>query len=85
LRMQQWGSRKEKYSYYNYLTSIVKGLENKHTIIDLRNESCVSGLIKQVDGLMNVEMENDANIDLRISILVPGTLDMFIFLRDYLL
>ncbi|EFA07013.1 U7 snRNA-associated Sm-like protein LSm10 [Tribolium castaneum] len=54
--MQDFGSKKEKYYFHNYLTSLVKALENKHTVIDLRNESCVSGLIKHVDGLMNVEM-----------------------------
>ncbi|KAJ3661195.1 hypothetical protein Zmor_005603 [Zophobas morio] len=30
--------------------------KNKHTLIDLRNESSVTGLIKHVDGQMNVEM-----------------------------
>ncbi|XP_063918655.1 U7 snRNA-associated Sm-like protein LSm10 [Zophobas morio] len=54
--MQDFGSRSEKYHFHNYLTVLVKALENKHTLIDLRNESSVTGLIKHVDGQMNVEM-----------------------------
>jgi small nuclear ribonucleoprotein (snRNP)-like protein len=58
VKMQEYGGAKEKFNFYNHLTSIVKALENKHTVIDLRNEGCVSGLIKFVDGFMNIEMEN---------------------------
>lgn len=46
----------EKFKLFNTLACLLKALENKHTIIDLRNESSVSGQIKHADGNMNVEM-----------------------------
>lgn len=51
-------TRREKFNYFNNLVCIPKGLENHYTTIDLQNESCVTGKIKEVDGYMNINMEN---------------------------
>jgi len=40
----------------NSLTILLKGLENKVTTIELRNESSVRGRIDNVDYLMNVTL-----------------------------
>lgn len=49
-------SKFDKFKYYNTLTGLVKALVNQYTIIDLRNDSYVSGKIVSVDGNMNVDM-----------------------------
>lgn len=49
-------SKFDRFKYYNTLTGIVKSLFNKYTLIDLLNDSCVSGKIIFADGNMNVEM-----------------------------
>lgn len=51
-------SKAERYRFYNSLVSLVKALTGRYTLIDLRNDSCVSGKIAHVDGYMNVEMED---------------------------
>lgn len=51
-------SKAEKYHFYNSLVCLVKALTDRYTLIDLRNDSCVSGKIAHVDGYMNVEMKD---------------------------
>lgn len=51
-------SRRERYFFYNNLVNVVKGLEGQYTTIDLRNEACLTGKIINVDGYMNVELED---------------------------
>ncbi|KAK5647673.1 hypothetical protein RI129_002565 [Pyrocoelia pectoralis] len=51
-------TKKEQFHFFNSLTGLVKGLENEYTIIDLRNEECISGKIKYVDGFMNIDLED---------------------------
>lgn len=43
-------TRKEKMRIFRSLVSLVKGLEYKYTLIDLRNDASVIGYIQQVDG-----------------------------------
>jgi hypothetical protein len=43
-------SKREKFFLFNGLVCLVQGLEGKYTTVDLRNESCVTGKIEQVDG-----------------------------------
>lgn len=43
-------SRREKFFLINGLVCLVQGLEGRCTTVDLRNESCVTGKIEQVDG-----------------------------------
>ncbi|KAF2897753.1 hypothetical protein ILUMI_08416 [Ignelater luminosus] len=50
--------RKERFFFFNNLVSVVKGLEGQYTTIDLRNEACLTGKIVNVDGYMNVELED---------------------------
>lgn len=52
------GSRKERFQYYNSLVCLAKALEGYRTLIDLRNEACLTGKIEQVDGFMNIEMSD---------------------------
>jgi len=42
-------SAKERFFLYNGLVCLVQSLEGKYTTVDLRNESCVTGKIEQVD------------------------------------
>ncbi|KAF5271748.1 hypothetical protein FQA39_LY08071 [Lamprigera yunnana] len=58
-------SRKEKYYFYNTLAGFVKHLEQEYVLIDLQNESSVSGKIVYVDGYMNVDLENVIFYDAR--------------------
>lgn len=48
----------EKKLLYLTLSSAVKSLEGHYTTVDLRNESCVTGLVSFVDGFMNIELED---------------------------
>lgn len=48
----------EVFHYYNSLVCIPKALIGRYTLIDLRDDSCVSGRITDVDGYMNVQMED---------------------------
>jgi hypothetical protein len=43
-------SKREKFFLYNGLVCLVQSLEGKYTTVDLRNESCVTGKVEQVDG-----------------------------------
>uniref|UniRef100_A0A182HKK3 Sm domain-containing protein n=1 Tax=Anopheles arabiensis TaxID=7173 RepID=A0A182HKK3_ANOAR len=54
---------KEKYNSVNHLTGLAQCLIDRNTIIDLRNETMVAGTIVDVDGYMNVTMENAVYID----------------------
>jgi len=42
-------TKKEKHFLFNGLVCLVQSLEGKYTTVDLRNESCVTGKIEQVD------------------------------------
>jgi hypothetical protein len=42
-------TKQEKAYLYNGLVCLVQSLEGRYTTVDLRNESCVSGKIEQVD------------------------------------
>lgn len=52
------GTKKEKHLYYNTLACLAKALEGYYTVVDLRNEACITGKIAQVDGYMNLQMED---------------------------
>ncbi|XP_061505252.1 U7 snRNA-associated Sm-like protein LSm10 [Anopheles gambiae] len=54
---------KEKYNSVNHLTGLAQCLIDRNTIIDLRNETMVAGTIVDVDGYMNVTMENAVYVD----------------------
>lgn len=43
-------SSAERRDLYRSLKLLVKGLENCSITVDLRNESCVTGFVQQVDG-----------------------------------
>lgn len=49
-------SKYDMFKYYNTLAGLLKSMVNQYTLIDLRNESYVSGKIVSADGFMNVEM-----------------------------
>lgn len=51
-------SKYDMFKFYNTLTGVVRALVNHYTIVDLRNESYVSGRIESVDGNMNIEMND---------------------------
>jgi len=51
--------------FFNTLAGLVKNLENRYTAVDLRNECCVTGKIINVDGHMNIEMEDVIFHDMR--------------------
>ncbi|CAH0405958.1 unnamed protein product [Chilo suppressalis] len=52
------GTAKEKFYYHNTLLCLVKALQNQSTLVDLRNDSYVCGVISTVDGFMNISMTN---------------------------
>ncbi|XP_049276548.1 U7 snRNA-associated Sm-like protein LSm10 [Anopheles funestus] len=54
---------KEKFHSVNYLTGLVQCLIGRNTLLDLQNETTVAGTIVDVDGFMNVTMENAVFID----------------------
>ncbi|XP_053657685.1 U7 snRNA-associated Sm-like protein LSm10 [Anopheles marshallii] len=54
---------KEKYNAVNYVTGFAQCLIDRNTLIDLQNETSVAGTIVDVDGFMNVTMENAVYID----------------------
>ncbi|PSN49172.1 hypothetical protein C0J52_10149 [Blattella germanica] len=58
-------SRQDKFKLFNGLVCLAQGLEGKYTTVDLRNESCVTGKISQVDAQMNVVMSEAVFIDAR--------------------
>ncbi|KAJ9595254.1 hypothetical protein L9F63_013442 [Diploptera punctata] len=58
-------SRREKFNIYNGLVCLAQGIEGSYTTVDLRNESCVTGKIEQVDGYMNIMMSDAVFVDTR--------------------
>lgn len=50
--------KKEIFLFINSLTGLLKSLEQEYTIIDLQNESSITGKIIYVDGFMNVDLED---------------------------
>ncbi|EJY58040.1 AAEL013425-PB [Aedes aegypti] len=61
--MSRLTERKERYNTLNELAGLVQCLVNRNILIDLRNESSVAGKITNVDGFMNISMENVVLID----------------------
>ncbi|XP_011644538.1 U7 snRNA-associated Sm-like protein LSm10 [Pogonomyrmex barbatus] len=51
-------SKREKYFLYNSLSILLKAVEKKRTMIDLRNEATVLGIVEQADAYMNVVMRD---------------------------
>lgn len=42
-------SKEERYFYFNSLAILIKAVENVRTIIDLRNEASVYGIVEHAD------------------------------------
>lgn len=63
--LQTSSSKVDKFKYHNTLSGLVRALVNQYTIVDLRNESYVSGKIITVDGNMNIEMTDVVLFDSR--------------------
>ncbi|XP_029716930.2 U7 snRNA-associated Sm-like protein LSm10 [Aedes albopictus] len=61
--MSRMTDRKERYNILNELAGLAQCLVNRNILIDLRNESSVAGRITNVDGFMNISMENVVLID----------------------
>lgn len=58
-------SKFDMFKFYNTVTGVVRAMVNHYTIVDLRNESYVSGKIVSVDGNMNIDMINVVFFDPR--------------------
>lgn len=54
----QRATKCEQFHIYNSLVLLVKALEGEYTTVDLRDEAYVTGKIAEVDGFMNIEMED---------------------------
>ncbi|XP_044736515.1 U7 snRNA-associated Sm-like protein LSm10 [Chrysoperla carnea] len=61
--MANRGSKRERFYFFNNLSGLVKSLEKKYILIDLRNDLAVDGRIIHVDGFSNVTMEDAILID----------------------
>ncbi|XP_065087279.1 U7 snRNA-associated Sm-like protein LSm10 [Ochlerotatus camptorhynchus] len=61
--MSRLTDRKERFNSLNELTGLAQCLLDRNILIDLRNESSVAGKITNVDGFMNISMENVVLID----------------------
>uniref|UniRef100_A0A182NQJ4 5'-nucleotidase domain-containing protein 1 n=1 Tax=Anopheles dirus TaxID=7168 RepID=A0A182NQJ4_9DIPT len=55
--------KKEKFNSVNHLTGLAQCLIDRNILVDLRNETSVAGTIVNVDGYMNICMENAVYID----------------------
>lgn len=55
---------KEKFNALNSLTCFVQALESNLITIDLENEMCVTGFVREVDGYMNVTLEKAQLVNL---------------------
>ncbi|XP_065201986.1 U7 snRNA-associated Sm-like protein LSm10 [Planococcus citri] len=53
----EYGSKQEKSVAINGLACLVQALRNIRIRIDLQNESSVSGIAKEIDGYMNILLE----------------------------
>ena len=51
-------SLRERHKACNTMLCLIQGLVGQETTIELRNEDSACGKITQVDGFMNVDMEN---------------------------
>lgn len=49
-------SKFDMFKFHNSLVGIVRAMVNYYTVVDLRNESYVTGKLVSVDGNMNIEM-----------------------------
>lgn len=49
--------KRETYYFRETLSSVLRGLIDNYTVIDLRNESAVYGRIKEVTAFMDVELD----------------------------
>uniref|UniRef100_A0A8D8GDM6 U7 snRNA-associated Sm-like protein LSm10 n=1 Tax=Culex pipiens TaxID=7175 RepID=A0A8D8GDM6_CULPI len=61
--MSRMTDKKERYNSFNDLTALTQCLVDRNILIDLRNETSVAGKITNVDGFMNISMENVVYID----------------------
>ncbi|XP_011503138.1 PREDICTED: U7 snRNA-associated Sm-like protein LSm10 [Ceratosolen solmsi marchali] len=57
--------KQERYFFYNSLAILLKAVEGERTIVDLRNEASIYGIIEQADGFMNIIMKDSIFIDPR--------------------
>lgn len=51
-------TKREKYYMMSSMLCLLKTVEGKRTTVELRDEKEVTGLIKHVDGYMNINMED---------------------------
>ncbi|EFN71819.1 U7 snRNA-associated Sm-like protein LSm10 [Camponotus floridanus] len=51
-------SKRERHFLYNSLSILLKAVEKQRTIIDLRNEASIFGIVEQTDAYMNVVMRD---------------------------
>ncbi|XP_075226365.1 U7 small nuclear RNA associated Lsm10 [Lycorma delicatula] len=63
--MAQSLSTTEKFHSINGLVCLVQAITGHYTIVDLRNESYVSGKLEEVDGYMNITMSDAIFTDAR--------------------
>ncbi|XP_058455751.1 U7 snRNA-associated Sm-like protein LSm10 [Malaya genurostris] len=61
--MYRMTDKKERFHSLNELTGLAQCLINKNILIDLRNETSVAGKITDVDGFMNISMQNVVYFD----------------------
>ncbi|CAL1689241.1 unnamed protein product [Lasius platythorax] len=50
--------KREKHSFYNSLSILLKAVEKQRTTVDLRNEASIFGIVEQADAYMNVVMRD---------------------------
>lgn len=51
-------SNRERYNFFNSLSILLKAVENERTIVDLRNEASVCGIVEHADAYMNIVMRD---------------------------
>jgi len=56
--MASLSTARDRYNAANSLLCLLQALEGSITVVELRNEMAVKGLIIQVDGFMNVSLKN---------------------------
>ncbi|EFX79721.1 hypothetical protein DAPPUDRAFT_304272 [Daphnia pulex] len=56
--MTSLSTARDRYNAANSLLCLLQALEGRVAVVELRNEMAVKGLISQVDGFMNVSLQN---------------------------
>ncbi|XP_076394218.1 U7 snRNA-associated Sm-like protein LSm10 [Megachile rotundata] len=51
-------TNKERHNLFNSLSILLKAVENERTIVDLRNEASVCGIVEHADAYMNIVMRD---------------------------